>query len=69
MGAKPPVMKLVMASHRPWKKARTGSMPFTASTRASTTVATRMKPRAILVMKRVVWTTLGITCSLRPSEA
>ena len=68
MGANPPVMNPDMASHSPCSVARTGSMPANRHSTARMPVATRMTPMAILPMNWAVCTTLGTTCSLRPSD-
>ena len=68
MGEKPPVQKLEMASHRPLSTARGASMPANAHMMANTVVATRMKPNDSFAMNCAVCTTLGTTCSLRPSD-
>ena len=69
MGEKPPVMNAEMLSHSPCRNARNGSMPVTSSTRKIGTSAHRITVTAMRAMKRVVCTTFGTTCSLRPSDA
>ena len=69
IGAKPPVMKPEMESQSACRNARSGSMPMNAHRPVRMAVAMRMITTAILAMSRAVCTTLGTTCSLRPSDA
>ena len=68
IGAKPPVVKPDMDSQSDCRTARSGSIPMNRHIRESMAVATMMKPMPILAMNCDVCTTLGTTCSLRPSE-
>ena len=68
MGAKPPVMKPETASQNDCRTARNGSMPMKRHTSDRIPVAKMMNPMPILAMNCVVCTTLGTTCSLRPSD-
>ena len=68
MGAKPPVMKPEMDTHRALRNARTGSMPSHRHSAVMMRVATVTMSRVMRAMNWAVCTTLGTTCSLRPSE-
>ena len=69
IGAKPPVINPEIAIQSACKNARSGSMPMKTQRPVSTIVAMNVMTMAILAMSRVVCTTLGTTCSLRPSDA
>ena len=68
IGAKPPVVKPEMANHSDCRNARSGSMPRNRHIAVRITVATKIMPMPIFAMNCVVCTTLGTTCSLRPSD-
>ena len=68
MGAKPPVVNPEMESQSDWSTARSGSMPMSRHSTVTMVVAIRMMATAIFEMNCVVCTTLGTTCSLRPSD-
>ena len=67
MGENPPVTNVVMASQNACSIARTGSMPENRHMSPSITVAMAMMTAVMRAMSCVVCTTLGTTCSLRPS--
>lgn len=68
MGAKPPMVNPEMESQSDWSTARSGSMPMSRHSTVTMVVAIRMMATAIFEMNCVVCTTLGTTCSLRPSD-
>ncbi len=68
MGVKPPVTNPEVDTHSAFRKARVGSMPMNRHNAVMITVATETMTRVIRAMNWVVCTTLGTTCSLRPSD-
>ena len=61
-------MKPEIDIHKEWKKARTGSMPERTHITNRITAATAIAVREMRLIRRTVFTILGSTCSLRPSE-
>ena len=68
MGVKPPVTNPEVDTHSAFRKARVGSIPMSRHNAVMITVATETMTRVIRAMNWVVCTTLGTTCSLRPSD-
>ncbi len=68
MGENPPVTKPDTDTQNACNTARTGSMPEVAIRIATITVAMATTIAVTFAMNRVVWITLGTTCSLLPSE-
>ena len=68
IGAKPPVTKPEVDTHSALRNARAGSMPKSRQSPMMMTVATDTIMSVMRAMNWVVCTTLGTTCSLRPSE-
>ena len=68
IGVKPPVINAEIDTHSEWSTARVGDMPDATHSAVITAAESRMNDAAIREMNWVVCTTLGTTCSLRPSE-